>query len=819
MAKTPMMPRFLSRHNLSVWLCLAFLAPLLVIAVLRLQFSNAVEKWLPHDSPEARTFEWYQDVFGREEFALVTWEGSALDAEQEYSRLEFLARRLEALPEIARCQTPGRLIKQMTDVGVARDEAIRRLEGVLIGPGRDTAGIAVVLSEEGRNDREAAINVIRNTASDAAGVRYHQTDPSKNELHLGGAPVANAELDVWSRDSLGRLLPLSTGVCIILTLVSLRSLRLGVLVLITAYYSVLATMALIAVTGGSLNLLMVIIPSLVMVVGLSGSIHFVNYWRFAQRGGGEGSVARAWSMAWQPCVFACVTTAIGLGSLATSRITPVRQFGIFAGLGVLVTLGLVLVALPAGLQFLRSRKRAGSSGSDEFSAGAVDLRKNSPAPGRESALWRDYGMWLSARAIPLTTVCLVVFALGSFGLVRSRTEIRPIRYFPDDSRIVQDYQWIEDNLGGLVPVETVIRFTGQEDQMDLLKRLNLVREIEKEIRDLPEVAGTLSLASLTPEFDIGEDPFGIKRSAVKLSLQNGLETNKARLRTLFVDSDEADGEQLWRITALTKSLENVDYAALVGKIESSVAGAIRDFGEHPGAPDVLKTELTGLVPLVMHAQNEVLRGLKISFAVAFGIIGLVIVVLLRSPAAGVVAMVPNLAPVAAVFGILGWTGVPIDIGTMMTASVALGIAVDGTLHLLTWFNRGIRDGMSRSEAVGLSLQQAGPAIVKTSLIAGLCMLVLGASPFLPTQRFGMLMSGLLGASMLGGIMLLPALLASPVGMLLERTVRVDPSAAAPREKRRDAGQSVVRPAAEFQIDQPPKPSVVLRTGSPYQPEN
>ena len=90
-----------------------------------------------------------------------------------------------------------------------------------------------------------------------------------------------------------------------------------------------------------------------------------------------------------------------------------------------------------------------------------------------------------------------------------------------------------------------------------------------------------------------------------------------------------DGEQLWRITALTKSLGKIDYADFVKQIESLVPGVIRDFPESPGAPDVLKVEFTGLVPLVMHAQNEVLRGLVISFVVAFAIIGLIIVVLLR----------------------------------------------------------------------------------------------------------------------------------------------------------------------------------------------
>jgi hypothetical protein len=796
------MIRFFPRQSFKIWLLLVFLAPVLVVSVRHLQFSNAVEKWLPQDSPEARTFDWYQEVFGRDEFALLSWDGSSLDD----SRVEFLAKRLETHPEILRCQTPGRLIQQMEAVNIPRPEAIRRLEGVLVGPGGTPTGIAVFLSPAGAKDREATINLIRTVADQEAGIRYDAIDETRNELHLGGAPVANSELDVWSRDSLRRLLPIATAVCVVLTFVSLRSLGVGVVVLVTSYYSVLAAMALVSGTGASLNLLMVIIPSLVLVVGLSGSIHLVNYWRFALRSGREGAVARAWAMAWRPCVFACVTTAIGLGSLATSRITPVREFGIYAGLGVLLTLALILTALPAGLQLLK-RSRVADAPSDASDTLAADASNGQlPMPQDTSVAWQRFAGWVTRRGVPVAAICFLCFALAATGLVRSRTEIRPIRYFPNDSRIVRDYSWIESRLGGLVPVETVIRFRGNPGEMDTLSRLGLVRAIEARIKELPEVAGTLSLASLTPTIEPSNVPGG--RLVANGTLNAGIQGRKQQIRSLFVDGKE---EQLWRITALTRSLGSINYAEFVATVEAIVPEVIRDFPDAPGAPDVIRSEFTGLVPLVMHAQHEVLRGLIISFAVAFGVIGLVMVVLLRSAEAGMLAMVPNLTPVVAVFGVLGWGGIPIDIGTMMTASVALGIGVDGTLHLLTWFNRGLGDGMSRLDATRLALTQSGPAIVKTSLIAGLGLMVLGASPFLPTQRFGLLMAGLLGASVLGGVVFLPALLASPAGYILERTARRIRPAALPGFSRRDGRESVVCPSTEFAIDEA-KAGASLRAG-------
>ena len=125
------MTQFFSRHSLKILFGLAFLIPLFMTAVRHTGSSNSVETWLPSHSAEARTFDWYKEHFGSDESLLASWDGSTLDD----PRVEFFARRLEKLPEIARCQTPGGLIEAMGSAGVPREEAIGRLEGLLVGPG------------------------------------------------------------------------------------------------------------------------------------------------------------------------------------------------------------------------------------------------------------------------------------------------------------------------------------------------------------------------------------------------------------------------------------------------------------------------------------------------------------------------------------------------------------------------------------------------------------------------------------------------------------------------------------------------------------
>jgi uncharacterized protein len=139
----------------------------------------------------------------------------------------------------------------------------------------------------------------------------------------------------------------------------------------------------------------------------------------------------------------------------------------------------------------------------------------------------------------------------------------------------------------------------------------------------------------------------------------------------------------------------------------------------------------------------------------------------------VITMLPNLLPVGVVFGLISWGGIPVDIGTMITASVALGIAIDGTLHLLTWFRDGLRRGMSREDAIALGLAHCGPAMWQTSAAIGLGLLMLITAELLLISRFGWLMAALIGAALLADIVFLPALLSGPLGTLIARNTPAD----------------------------------------------
>jgi predicted RND superfamily exporter protein len=150
---------------------------------------------------------------------------------------------------------------------------------------------------------------------------------------------------------------------------------------------------------------------------------------------------------------------------------------------------------------------------------------------------------------------------------------------------------------------------------------------------------------------------------------------------------------------------------------------------------------------------------------AFGMIALVMVLVLRGLRSGLLAMIPNVFPAVIIFGLMGWCRIWIEIGSIMTASAAMGIAVDDTFHLLAWYRRGIRLRMSRHEALRSALHRCAGAMIHTTLICSVALLVFSLSSFMPIRRFSWMMASLLIAALLGDLVLLPALLASPLGKL------------------------------------------------------
>ena len=349
-------------------------------------------------------------------------------------------------------------------------------------------------------------------------------------------------------------------------------------------------------------------------------------------------------------------------------------------------------------------------------------------------------------------IAVVVLALGTFKL---KASVKLQNRFASRTKIIKDYHWLETKLGPLVPMEVEVKF-GPDVELSRWNQMQVVQSIERTVKRSTSVNATLSAATFEPYVPSGRTVIDRVNRQAKIDLWQESFDSLVDAKLVRV----IKGTTYWRISLRVAALNDIDY----GKFLETVTLNVDKQLEHINIKG-MEASLTGGIPLVYKAQHQILRDLMVSFLTAFLIITLIMIAVLRSIQAGIVAMVPNVFPPLVVFGAMGWLNFSVEIGSVMTASVALGIAIDDTLHFLTWYRRGTVEGLSRFASIRHAFEHCAKAMIDTSLICGL-----GVAPFLfgvfmPTAKFAALLMVMLMTALPGDLILLPAMLAGPVGIL------------------------------------------------------
>ena len=711
---------------------------------------NAPILWIPADNEERVQYEQFRDRFHVRDAIIVSWKGCTVDDE----RLKLLTDALQADQAAPSGVAQRKLVDRVLTgyaalrdlmaepLAIPRSEAIERLKGILVGPDGQTSCAIVVLTEQGaRAGKEESVDTVITALEEVVGL-------DADDYHLAGSPIEGIAIDQASTRSLNYYLIPSGLLVLLLGWLCLKSWRFTIAVISVATFGELLVLSLVHYWGASLNAVLIVMAPLIFVLTVSAGVHLVNYYHDAVRAGGpQGAAHRALVAAWLPCGLAALTTAIGMGSLVVSEMVPVQQFGAISAVGVLVTTALLFSLLPGLMQ--RWPKVVFPSLADDES---VTLARHTA--------FEYLAAFIVRFRTPIVVLALGLMIAGAVGLSRVRTSVNVLSLLVPDSRISQDYRWLEQHVGPMVPIEIVIHLD-RDAPLDLLQKIELLRAVERQIEQIDVIGGTMSAATFVPEVPRER---GFRATIQRSMVRSRLEAQREGLvegRYLY----ETEDQEQWRITTRAPALIDVDYSELMQKLESQVQPVLEHY-EQQGV-DSIGAFFTGIMPLVDVAQRKLLEDLIRSFLTALLLVAIVMMLVLRSIVAGLIAMLPNLFPTLVLFGGMGWLDRPIDIGSMMTASVALGIAIDGTLHYLTWFRHEVSQGCKPEEAIGMAYRHCGTAMWQTTVICGLGLLVFALSDFVPTRQFAWMMLFLLLAALLGDLVQLPALLVGPFRRFLK----------------------------------------------------
>jgi len=724
--------------------------PLFLIALLALvaavdrsrllEFSRSIDTMFDRADPALVPYARLTRTFGSNEVVLAAYDDADLFTPEGIARVRGLANDLASIPGVTSttslASTPlGDAIIDL-DRGLASGWARRLValfEGYVVGPDHRTAAIACVLAPVapgGTTSRTATITAIRERM---------------RELPAGtvaGEPVMLLDgFTMLSRD--GDLLGTGSGLLAgAVLLVCFRSLRWLLVPLAVVLFALWTTRGLLAMAGMKLTMVSTMLSAMVTVVGIGTVTHVIVEFRRLRAEGldADQALRTAITTLWWPIVGAIATDIIGFGSLITSSVGPVHDFGIMTSVGA----AMVLVAACLVVPFLALAGRFDQDPRMAWGEGRLER-------GLDQLV-----AWIVDHPWPI----LAAVSAGAAGCMAGMTwltvETDFTRNFRPSSPTVASYEMVESRLGGagvwdvLVPATEPIDADqlGALDQFaDRLRHEVTVPGIdgtpEPGLTKVMSVSDVLSAAPLVPR--------AVQALAVNTMLRREEDQQPAFVRSLV--GRDPDTDTSW-LRVMLRSRERQPAEAkrsIVGQVRRLAAEAYPPADGRDGA------EVTGFFVLLAQLVDRLLADQWKTFLIAaLGIFAL-LAVALRSVPLAAIALVPNSLPIFVVLGLLGWAGEPVNMGTAMIAAVSMGLSVDSSIHYITAFRRRLSHG-THAAALETAHRTAGRAMVFSTLALATGFLALTTSGFMPTVSFGWLSCLTLLGGLIGNLVVLPVLL-------------------------------------------------------------
>ena len=721
--------------------------------------SNQVVDWIPVDSQETTDFIAFLEHFPEVDFLMLSWDGATLDDE----RFDKIADRLLAPVDeeqnafFSKVMTSRSVLEELMEnelLNLTEEDAKSRMRGWMLGKNDCDACLVAVVSFYGAEHRTEAIETVYDTVQEITGLPLEQ-------VQIAGTSTDSVAIDKISAESQKQLLPIFLMVCLVMLLLFLRNYTAAFFVFFIAATNSQLGPTLIHLTGSRMDSISMLTSSLVYVLTISAGIYLTNYYRETLR---TQPVQRAtWTAvrkALLPCFLSMLTTVLGLVSLCFCQMLPIYNFGRFAAISLVIGTAWLFVTFTAVTQLFPYRRWRWHELTNPTATFQHHLQ----------SLWLAVAKHVRRYRTIIVMICLCLAVFFAIQLPNLKTTVTFHGMFRDNAKVIRDYDTLEERIGGLIPIDVVLTIPAQEDgKTVILNELWFLGEVETELWEEPEIDTVISALNFAPELPT-LDSSPIRR----IPFERKLASNADRFESIqFLDrirnedgSVASSSPSFWRVSLRIPAHSHIDYENMLSglrtKLDSVVARADQyDLHE-------VTYLVTGGVPLVHRAQKQLLDDLITSFRYAFLTITLTMVALLRGFVRGLTAMIPNIFPCVIVFGMMAWLAKPIDMGAMMTAGVAIGIAVDGTLHFMTWVRRGIHNGLHYKKAVTYAYEHCSTAMTQTTFICSFGMLIFCMSGFLPIAKFATLLCFLLLTSLVGSLVLLPALLYGPLGKIFQR---------------------------------------------------
>ncbi len=572
-----------------------------------------------------------------------------------------------------------------------------------------------------------------------------------------GGPIINNYMNDNIRNDFEVLLPPMFIIMIFVYFFNFRSIR-GVVIPITVL--VIADIWLLGLMGHlgyKLTMMGVALPSLLMAIGSSYSIHLLNQYYvdfdLIKEKGKKKGIGISVSHISITISLAGFTTFVGFLTLTTSQVTAIKEWAIFSGIGAMITVILTAVMIPAIFMLLPHKMPRMLTNRDK----TIKITLVDKVITRLTKVSTNYSK-------PFLAFIIITLILSIIGITKIEVETAPYKFFSEDSPILKNVEEVGDKFGGISGFNILIN-SGEVNgvlKSGFLKKVEKLREwLSSDENKRLNIGNTNTFSDFIKKMHMamnGDDLKYYRIPDTDADILDYMELNMAEDSNSdgrvddfepYIDVDFQTIQVLARLYGKEGNNQAMG-TKLMDRIENDINIYLKkEFPEY-------KTKITGEPVILSRLSDYIVTGQVLSLLLCLTIVSLIVILLFKNYYAGLVALIPMGFAIITNFGIMGWFGIDLDMGTAMIASIAIGIGVDDTIHFLNTF-RFYRDkGYGIDEIIENVLKRSGKAIIYTSfaLVFGFSVLVL--SNFVPNRYFGLLVALSMINTTLGALIILPS---------------------------------------------------------------
>ena len=707
---------------------------ILFIPSLKIDFS--IEHLFSKNDPAVERYFSFRDSFGREDNVItIIYEPDDGLRKELFVELEGLVYEIEDLPEVKNVLSIFSLsdLDENAWIGDLYDEdetwdknsVLKKLKYIQSDPSigsrvlskdLEYGAIIITLSDQANNHKD------RTNLMDRIKDLTVKTSP---EWTYSGVSVLRTEyVRYMLRDNFIFLPPIAL---ILITMLSyiFRSWVFVLLPMITVLTTVLWLLGFMGLVGLEINIMTYVVPTLLFIIGVSDAIHIQARFRenMAKDNSSPKESMLITMMQMSKVIFlTSLTTAIGFIALTTTSINIVQEFGLEIALGVMIAWFISILVVPSGIMLFRAFDDKNRSTFSPLLYWLADTIPRRP--------------WLFI-TIPLIISFTMIYKIKDVSTDASlMDDLRP------KNKLYQDLKFTEKYFGGVLPFEVLISIDNSNNKKIIEPEIfPYIDKVESLLRSEMEESRFFSLSTFLRSVKRirGDDVEAIySQEMIERIIE---EQSKQDLKLVSND------KKMTRVTGLIENKTSSEMKKIYNKLDSL----------SNSFPPYLSIECTGTTVVALRTNDYLVQSLVNSLGLALFFISIVMAVMFKARSILFASLVTNLIPIFTILGIIAWFGVSIRPPTAMTFAVALGIAVDDSLHFLLRYRKELRQGMNRVEAIKSTIINTGSALMITTtiLVSGFSILLFSA--FLPTYQFGLLSASMIGVALLCDITLLPAL--------------------------------------------------------------